>query len=53
MEWKDSGFQTDSIVGVVRDDAPTGGPGFKYTVKTERGTGDECPFDPKIIVKPL
>jgi hypothetical protein len=53
MEWTDSGFESDSIVGKVRVDAPTGLPGFKYTVKTERGAGDECPFDPKIIVKPL
>ena len=53
LEWTDSGFQSDSIVGKVRDDAQTGPPGFKYTVKTELGTGDDCPFDPKIIVKPL
>ena len=52
LEWKDSGFQDETIAGKVRDDAPTGGDGFKYTVKTERGSGDVCAFDPMIIVKP-
>jgi hypothetical protein len=52
LEWKDSGFQGETIVGRVRDDAPTGGDGFKYTVKTERGPGNVCAHDPMIIVKP-
>jgi hypothetical protein len=52
LEWKDSGFQGETIAGKVRDDAPTGGDGFKYTVRTERGPGDVCAHDPMIIVKP-
>jgi hypothetical protein len=52
FEWTDSGFQGEAIVGKVRDDAPTGGDGFKYKVNTERGPGDVCSLDPMIIVKP-
>jgi hypothetical protein len=52
LQWQDSGFQADVIVGQVRDDAATGAPGFKYTVATERGPGDVCKHDPMIIVKP-
>jgi hypothetical protein len=52
MEWMESGFQDEALVGRVREDAKPGGDGFKYTVKTERGPGDVCAFDPMIIVKP-
>jgi hypothetical protein len=52
LQWQDSGFQADTIVGQVRADAATGEPGFKYTVKTERGPGNVCAHDPMIIVKP-
>jgi hypothetical protein len=52
LKWKDSGFQADTIIGEVRGDAATGLPGFKYTVRTERGPGDVCEHDPMIIVKP-
>lgn len=53
FDWKDSGFKDETIVGKVREDASPGGDGFKYNVRTERGPGDVCDFDPKIIVKPL
>jgi hypothetical protein len=52
LQWQDSGFQADKIVGQVRNDAATGEPGFKYTVSTERGPGNVCEHDPMIIVRP-
>jgi hypothetical protein len=49
--WSDSGLQDREIKGTVREDADFDVE-FAYTVRTEGGSNNGCPYDPMIIVKP-